>query len=345
MPLLQLILLGYTMMNDVKDIPLAVCDLSNSAASRDLVASYGATGVFAVGYVTGGEAEIVRLLDEGTIQAGIVIPATYAETLARGRQAQVAFYLDGSNPLIALTVLNSAELIASNQSAEIVRRRVSGLAGLSGGIDVRSSVWYNPDLAQANFIVPALIGMVIQNFMTQLVAGALVREREMGTLEQLIATPLCSLELILGKVIPYIGLALVTTVEILAVGLLWFHVPVKGNLLLLILYSLLFLAAMLGWAVLISAIARTDQQARIMNLFVMLPSMFLSGMFFPRSSMPPVLQRAGDLVPMTHFLTMIRAVVLKGVGIDMVVPQIIGLAAFGIVVVVLASRSIKHRIA
>jgi ABC-2 type transport system permease protein len=346
MPLLQLILLGYTSLNDIKDIPMAVCDLSHSAPSRDLVAAYRATDVFAISYTTGGESEIVKLLDEGKTQVGIVIPPDYAETLARRQKAQVAFYLDGANPVIALTALNSMQLIAQSKSTEIVQRFLGkGNPGrLTGGIDVRSKVWYNPNLTRANFIIPALIGMVMQSFMTQLVVGAIVREREVGTMEQLIATPLRGLELIVGKVTPYIGLAMLTALEILGAGLLWFKIPVKGSFLLLIQYCLFFLAAMLGWAVFVSAIAHTDQEARTLNLLIMLPSMYLSGMFFPRTSMPHVLQLIGNLIPLTHFLVMIRAVVLKGVGIDMVVPQIIGLIAFGIVSVWLAAMSFEHKI-
>jgi ABC-2 type transport system permease protein len=345
MPLLQLILMGYTTANDVKHVPLAVCDLSRTAASRDFVAGYRATDVFDVRYMDGSEREMARLLDDGQIEAGLIIPQDYADTLAAGRKAQVAFYLDGSNPIVALTALNSAELIAQSQSTEIMQRWLRNNAGLlRGGVDVRPAVWYNPNLTQANFIVPALVGMVIQNFMTQLVVGAIVREREKGTLEQLVATPLRSLELIVGKVIPYIGLALVAALEILAVGLTWFQVPVRGNLLLLIVYALFFLAAMLGWAVLISAVAHTDQEARTMNLLIMLPSMFLSGMFFPRSGMPRVLQLIGELVPMTHFLVMVRAVVLKGVGLVVVMPQVFALTAFAFVVIWLAARSFQRKI-
>lgn len=346
MPILQMILLGYTVLNDIKDIPMAICDLSRSAPSRDLIAAYRATDVFAISYVTGGESEIARLLDEGEIQVGMIIPRDYAETLSRRQKAQVAFYLDGSNPVVALTALNSVQFIAQSKSTEIVQRLLrNGNSAPAGGIDVRPKVWYNPNLTGANFTIPALIGMVMQSFMTQLVAGAIVREREMGTMEQLIATPLRGPELIVGKVAPYIGLALLTALEILAVGLFWFKVPVKGSFLLLILYCIFFMAAMLGWAVFVSAIARTDQEARTINLLIMLPSMFLSGMFFPRTSMPHVLQLIGNLVPLTHFLVMIRAVVLKGVGIDMVVPQIVGLAAFGIVSVWLAARSFEHKVA
>ena len=346
MPLLQLILLGYTIMNDIENIPMAICDLSRSALSRDFIAAYRATGVFAISYVTDSEREIARLLDEGEIQVGMIIPPDYAETLARRQEAPVAFYLDGSNPVLALTALNSAQSIAQSKSTEIVQRLLAKSNSTpAGGIDVRPKVWYNPNLTRANFIVPALIGLVMQSFMTHLVAGSIVREREMGTMEQLISTPLRGLELILGKVIPYIGLALLAALEILVAGLLWFKIPVRGSFPLLILYSLFFLATMLAWAVLVSAIARTDQEARMLNLLIMLPSMYLSGMFFPRTSMPRVLQFLGDLVPLTHFLVMIRAVVLKGVGIDMVVPQLVGLTAFGMVSIWLASMSFEHKVA
>jgi ABC-2 type transport system permease protein len=344
MPLMQMILMGYTVLSDIKNIPIAICDLSQSVASRDFVAAFRTTDVFDIRYAVSSEREVVHLLDEGEIRMGVVIPPGYAETLARGERVQVAFYLDGTDPMVGQVAMSSAELIAQSKSTEVVRRSL-GRALSGGGVEVRPRVWYNPDLTQANFTIPAMVGMVMQSFMTQLVVGAIVREREMGTMEQLIATPLRGLELMVGKITPYIGLAALTALEILVTGLFWFGVPIRGSFLLLILYCLFFLAAMLGWSVLISAVARTEQEARMMNLFIMLPSMFLSGMFFPRTSMPPVLQVAGDVVPLTHFLVMIRAVVLKGVGIDMVVPQIIGLTVFGVVSMLLAARSFRHKLA
>lgn len=347
LPLLQLILLGYTTMNDITNVPLAVCDLSRSAASRELISAFSTAQVFAITRDVASEDELARLLEGGQIKAGLVIPPDYADTLARRQKAQIAFYLDGSNPVIALTAVNSAELIAQSKSSEIVQRQLESYGGQRAGtvgLDVRPRVWYNPNLTRANFIVPALIGLVMQNFMTTLVAGAIVREREMGTMEQLIATPLRSLELILGKVLPYVGVALLAALEIMVIGLLWFRVPVKGSFLLLILYSLFFLVAMLSWAVLVSAVARTDQEARMMNALIVLPSLYLSGMFFPRASMPPVLQAIGNVVPLTHFLVMVRAVVLKGVGIGVVIPQITALAAFAAVAVWLATMSFKRKL-
>jgi ABC-2 type transport system permease protein len=343
MPLFQMILLGYTVLSDIKNIPIAICDLSQSVASRDFTAAFRTTDVFDVRYVVNSEREVVRALDEGEVRLGVVILPGYVETLARGERAQVAFYLDGSEPMVGQVAMSSAELIAQSKSIEVVQRSL-GKALSGGGVEVRPRVWYNPNLTQANFTVPAMVGMVMQMFMTQLTVGAIVREREVGTMEQLIATPLRGLELIVGKITPYIGLSVLTALEILAIGLFWFGVPVKGSFLLLILYSLFFLASMLGWAVLISAVAHTEQEARMMNLFIMLPSMFLSGQFFPRTSMPPVLQAAGEVVPLTHFLVMIRAVVLKGVGIDMVVPQIVGLTIFGVVSMWLAARSFRYKL-
>jgi len=346
LPLVTLILLGYTILSDITDIPMAISDLSRSTASRDLIAGFGTNDLFDIRHVTGGEDEMSSLMDRGEIQIGMIVPPDYAETLIRGGQAQIAIFLDGSNPIVALSALNAVQTIAQTKSIDVVKRSLGRSYGsLSAGLDVRPRVWYNPDLNRANFLIPALVGLVMQTFMTQLVAGAIVRERAQGTLEQLISTPLRSLELIVGKVIPYIGLALVTALEVLVVGLLWFDVEVKGSFLLLVLYSLAFLAATLAWAMLISAVARTDREARSLNMLLMLPSMMLSGMFFPTTSLPRALQLISNLIPLTHFLDMIRAVVLKGVGIDMVRPQIIGLVAFTIVATLAAARSFKTKIA
>ena len=346
LPLVTLILLGYTILSDITDIPMAISDLSRSTASRDLIAGFGTNDLFDIRHVTGGEDEMSSLMDRGEIQIGMIVPPDYAETLIRGGQAQIAIFLDGSNPIVALAALNAVQTIAQTKSIDVVKRSLGRSYGsLSAGLDVRPRVWYNPDLNRANFLIPALVGLVMQTFMTQLVAGAIVRERAQGTLEQLISTPLRSLELIVSKVIPYIGLALVTALEVLVVGLLWFDVEVKGSFSLLVLYSLIFLAATLAWAMLISAVARTDREARSLNMLLMLPSMMLSGMFFPTTSLPRALQLISNLIPLTHFLAMIRAVVLKGVGLDMVRPQIIGLGAFTIVATLAAARSFKTKIA
>ena len=345
MPLMTLILLGYTILSEISDIPFAIVDLNHSAESRDFVAAFGTSDLFDIRYVTGGEDEIIRLIEGGEIRVGMILPPDYADSLARGEKAQVAIFLDGSNPIIAITALNAVQATAFNESAAVVQRMFGGIARANaGGIDVRSRVWYNPNLRRANFLIPALVGLVMLTFMSQLVSTAIVRERSRGTLEQLITTPLRSLELIVGKVIPYIGLALFVALEVFVAGLIWFDVPMQGSFGLLLLYCLFFLAATLGWAMLISAIAHTEREATTLSLLIMLPSMFLSGMFFSRTMMSPALQFIGNLVPLTHFLVMIRAVVLKGVGIDLVIPEVLGLAAFGFVTTALAAMRFRTKI-
>ena len=345
MPLLTLILLGYTILSDITDIPFAIADLSHSVESRDFVAAFGTSDLFDIRHVIGGEDEIVSLIEEGAIRVGMILPPDYAESLARGEKAQVAIFLDGSNPIVAITALNAVQATVFSESAAIAQRTLGGGGRASaGGIDMRSRVWYNPDLRRANFLIPALVGLVMMTFMTQLVAGAIVRERAMGTMEQLITTPLRSLELIVGKVTPYTVLALVVALEVFVAGLIWFDVPMHGSFGLLLLYCLFFLAATLGWAMLISAIAHTEREARTLSLLIMLPSMFLSGMFFSRTMMPPVLQFIGNLVPLTHFLVMIRAVVLKGIGIELVMPEVFGLVAFGLVTMALAAMRFRTKL-
>jgi ABC-2 type transport system permease protein len=347
MPLMQLILLGYAATSDVRNVPLAVYDQSRTPQSRALVEAFVASGQFTLARVAASEDDLARMVDAGAVRAGLVIPPSYADDLLGGRSAQAAFVLDGSDPSVATSALSSARLIGQVQATEILQqamaRRGSG-ASLTQPVEVRTRVWYNPDMDSAYFMVPALIGLILQMQATLLTASAIVRERERGTIEQLIVTPIRPWELIVGKILPFALVALLITLEVLVIGTLWFGVPIRGSLLLLLGISCLFLVSALGIGLLISTVAQTQQEAFLLTFLTLLPSIFLSGFIYPIAAMPKVLQFFSTFIPLTYFLVVVRGIVLKGVGVPALTNQIIALTIFGAVLIVLASARFRKRL-
>lgn len=335
-PVVQLFLLGYTATTEVRNIPLAVIDRNRSADSRRLLDAYRAADYFRLAFDVDSEDQLRGLINRGEAGAGLIIPPEYSDQLRAGETARVSFLLDGSDPSVATTALSAAELIGQSVSTQLTveRLRAAGLGGaIAPGLEVRSQVWFNPDLVSAFFMVPALIGMILQLMTTMLTATAIVRERERGTIEQLIVTPIRSGELIVGKIAPYVLIALFNTLEVLAVGTLWFGVPVRGSLGLLFLLSGLFLTCSLGIGLFISTIAHTQQEAMMLTWFTLLPTIFLSGFFFPLAALPPILQAISHLIPLRYYLEIIRSILLKGVGAGSLTEEIIALAILGAITV------------
>jgi ABC-2 type transport system permease protein len=346
-PIIQMFLLGYTATSDVRNVPLAVIDQDRSPASRRLLDAYRAADYFLVAYDVDSEEELRVLIDGGQARAGLIIPPDYAERLEAGRTTSVAFILDGSDPNVASTSLAAAQLIGQSYSTGLIVERFTrqGLGGaVSLPVEVRARVWYNPDLVSAFFMVPALIGLILQVLTTMLTATAIVRERERGTIEQLIVTPIRSGELILGKIIPYVLIAFFDTLEILVIGTLWFKVPIRGSLGLLLALSALFLVSSLGIGLFISTIARTQQEAMMLAWFTMLPSMFLSGFIYPLAAMPSWLRAISYGVPLRYYLVIIRSVVLKGTGAGRLTGEIAGLAVLGTVMMGAAALRFRKRL-
>ena len=336
LPVVQLFLLGYTATTEVRNIPLAVIDRDRTADSRRLLDAYRAADYFRLAFDVDSEDQLRSLIDRGDAGAGLIIPQDFSDQLRAGGTARISFLLDGSDPSVATTALAAAELIGQSVSNRIrvERLQASGLgSAVSSGLEVRAQVWFNPDLVSAYFMVPALIGMILQLMTTMLTSTAIVRERERGTIEQLIVTPIRSGELIVGKIAPYVLIALFNTLEVLTVGTLWFGVPVRGSLALLLLLSGLFLTCSLGIGLFISTIAQTQQQAMMLTWFTLLPTVFLSGFFFPLAAMPPLLQAISRLIPLRYYLAIIRSILLKGVGAESLTEEIVALAILGAITV------------
>jgi ABC-2 type transport system permease protein len=342
MPILQLVLLGYANNTDIKNVPTVVFDQSNSAESRSLLDAFRATGYFSFNYIANSDADVNRLIDGGNVKAAILIPPTYDSDLVSGRTAQVSVLIDGSDPTIASAVLSAATLAGQAKGVSI-RAQQLALQGVASNmasaspIDVRTRVLYNPDLLGSYDIVPGLIAMILFQTATSLTALAIVRERERGTIEQLIVTPIRNWELILAKIIPYILVSFANTILILVVGTFLFGVPLRGSLLLLFALTGLYLLPTLGLGLLISTVAQTQQQAQLMTMPIMLPSFMLSGFIFPISSLPVVLQVIGNLLPLTYFIYIMRAIVIKGAGLDLILPQTFALVVFSIILLGMAA--------
>ena len=339
MPLLQLILMGFSASSDVRNVPLAVLDEDRSPAARDLLAAYRAADYFHVDYDVTSESEMRKLIDGGQAGAGLIIPPGYGNKIASGQTADVGFVIDGSDPSIAATGLAAAKQIAQAKSTALLITRAEQ-RGQSGAvqplIDMRTQVWYNPDLISAYSMVPAMIGMILLFLTIQLTAVAVVRERERGTMEQLAVTPLTSAELMIGKLAPFVVIALLNTVEIVIVGVLIFNVPINGSLVLLFALSALFLMTTLSIGLLISTIARTQREAQMNSMLITLPALFLSGFFFPIAAMPKLLQYISYAIPLRYFLIIARSIALKGVGADALVSEIVALIIFGVLITSLA---------
>jgi len=347
MPIIMLFLLGYAATNDVRNIPAAIFDQDRSVAARELIDAYRAADYFRFDFDVSSPEELQWLIDSGQARAGLIIPPDYGQRLTRHEPAQVAFVLDGSDPTIAATALSAATLIGQAKATAVLRATLE-TRGQSGSVEapveVRTQVWYNPDLVSTYFMIPALIGTILQYMAVLLTATAIVRERERGTIEQLIITPIRSWELVVGKLAPYALIAFFNLLEVLIIGTLWFKVPVNGDLGLLLALSALFLLSTLGIGLLISTIARTQFEAMLLAFLIQLPAIFLSGFFFPLAAMPPLLQALSYLVPLRYFLIIVRSIVIKGVGLEAVLGEVIALAIFGVVVMGIAARRFHKRL-
>lgn len=330
MPVMQLMLFGYAINTTVDHIPAVVADATMDGRSRDLVQAIQNTGYFdVVGTVE--HAGLARAaIDAGMARVAFIIPSDFGSELLAGRSGQVQILVDGSDPNIAQTALLTAEALARVRGIELLTRTTGRAPVLP--IELRPLVLYNPALQSVNFMIPGLIGVVMQTQAVMLTAFAIVRERERGTLEQLIVTPILPAELMAGKILPYVGIAFAQVGTALAVGTFWFGVPINGSLWLLLSLSLVFLIGALGMGLFISTISRNQSQAMQTAMFTMLPSFLISGFMFPRESMPWLVSILSYAIPLTYFLQILRGIILKGVPIEYLWGQVIPLTLFALLV-------------
>jgi ABC-2 type transport system permease protein len=345
LPIIQLVLYGY-LSNEVLRQPTVVWDQSNSEESRTLVTAFENTRYFSVRYRAQDLSDIEHRLDAGQAKVGLVIPPDYASLIRAGQPAQIMVVVDAADATSARVLLSVAGGVGSSLSRDVVVTQLErrGQRPPPQAIEVRTRAWYNPNLQSQLFIVPGVLGLVLQFTTTFLTIGTIVRERELGTFEQLVVTPIHPAELMLGKILPYIGLGYINLTFILLLAWAWFGVTVKGSLLLLYLMALAFFFSALGIGTLISTVSRTFAQAAQLAQIVLLPSILISGFLFPRESLPALLQWLGYAVPLTYFVTILRGILVKGVGLQYLYLQIIPLVVLGGIVFMLAFVRFQKKI-
>jgi len=343
-PIAMLFLLGFAITNDVRNIPLVVVDRDQSRQSRALLAAYGNSDYFVLDYYANNDADMRYLVDSNKARAAIIIPPGYGKDIVAGRVGTVAFIIDGSDPNVSGTALNAAILVGQAQGAKIIADRSMRPSQSQLPIDVRTQIWYNPDMVTSYYMIPALIGLILQFLTTMLTSTSIVRERERGTIEQLIVTPIRAWELVAGKMVPYVLIAFFDTVEILVAGILIFNIPINGNIIQLLVLCGLFLITTLGIGLLISTAANTQQEATLTTMFTLLPSIFLSGFMFPLAAMPTFLQAISYLIPLRYFLIISRGIVLKGTGPSVLLPEIIILGIFALLVMSITAIRFKKQL-
>ena len=336
-PVMQLLLFGFAIRQDVRNLPTVVYDASRTQESRELVQRFQATGNFRLRGEAGSYPEAIQRVDAGKARAAIVIPEDYARRLKRGRPAQIQVLVDATDPTASQSAIGAAQLVGQRVNLSIVQARAAGMARQIP-LDVRVRPLYNPALKSVLFIVPGIIGILLSNILIIITAISIVKEREHGTLEQLIVTPLTPTEIMIGKITPYLLVGLVQLTAVLVLGHFVFRVPIRGSVALIYGVSLLFIIASLALGLFISTLARAQAQAIQASAFFMLPNVLLSGFMFPREAMPPVAHEIGYLLPLTFFLQIMRGIILKGVGLRELWPQTLMLLGFAVASFVFAVR-------
>jgi ABC-2 type transport system permease protein len=336
-PVAMLFIFGWAINTDVKHVPTAVWDQSGSVEAQSLLEAFENTQYFDIRRRAGSRRELTRLIDSGQAKVGIVVPPDFGRQLAR-RAAEIQVIVDASDPQVATSAMNAASALGAQRSLEVLTQTVEGALLRRGAlpVDVRVRAWYNPDLVSAIFIVPGLIGALLMQTTVSVMAIAIVRERERGTLEALIVSPIRRWELLVGKIAPNLLVAYGQMTMALAVAHFVFDVPIRGSLPLLYALSAVFMWGTLGIGIFVSAASRTVPQAMQLSFLTFLPSIYLSGLLFPIEGMPAGAQVLAAIIPLTYYLRVVRGIVLKGIGLDYLWPQLIPLIAFGAVVFTLS---------
>jgi ABC transporter DrrB family efflux protein len=352
-PALQMTIFGFAIDVTIEHIPLVVLDLDGRQESRRLVDALVNTRTFDVIERVYGHDSFRGAIDAGRAKAGVLIPPDYSDDLLRGEQAHVQFLVDGSDSQVATTAMNTANLLITRlaiQRARAVGERAQmgparGRAGeLALPIEVRVRLLYNPDLESSHFFVPGLIAIILQLVLLFLTSFSIVRERELGSLEQLFVTPVSPAGLLLGKLAPYCLMAFGELLIVLVLMTTVFGVPIRGGILELIVASTLFIVTVLGLGLLISTIARTQLEALQMSFLIMLPSVLLSGFMFPRAEMPGIIYAFSFVLPVTYFIEILRGIILRGVALDALLPHIMGLSSCCLVILGLSLTRFRKQL-
>jgi ABC-2 type transport system permease protein len=350
-PILQLTVLGYAATTDVKDVPIVIVDADRSTESRELVSRFEASSNFKIAGMLGSTDEIDPWLERGTAWLALSIPPNYGIDVRNGTPVTLQVVADGSDSNSTNVALGYTRTLITGYTQDlIVVRSTNPAGGRQAGQQLRPlvtgeiRVWFNPELESRYFMIPGIFALLLLVITTNLSAMAIVREREVGTLEQLNVTPIARWELIVGKLLPYALVGMIDVVLVLLVAIFWFEVPLRGSVTLLFIMSAVYLLTTLGLGLFVSTISNTQQQAMMTTtFFFMLPMIYLSGFIFPIENMPAWIQPVTYLIPLRYFLVILRGLFLKGVGLETFWPQALALLGWGLGILALATlRSSKR---
>ena len=315
-PVLQLTFLGFAASLDVKNISMAICDLDKSAESRSFIQTFSNSGYFTIEYATEDYRSIQKYVDDNKVTMALIIPPKFGDKVLRREQATVQVILDGSEGSTAAITMGYINQVIVRSSTQILTEVLGGRVP-TGQVEAQIRAWYNPSLKSRNFMVPGVLVLILLITTTNLTAMAIVKEKEVGTLEQIMVTPIRSYELILGKLVPFTIVGMINVCVVIAAMVFGFDIPIKGSILLLLGLSGIFLLTTLGVGLFVSTISRTQQQAMMTTIFfVVMPMMYISGFVFPIENMPKPLQILSLGIPMRYYLIIIRSIILKGVGLS-----------------------------
>ena len=345
LPLVELLLFAYAIHLTVEHLPTVVADMSKDPQSRALVSALVESNYFDIKEYVASQADVIQAIDAGTAKAGVVIPSGFAQAISRG-DAQALVLLDGSDSFSVNSGYSAAVSVAQSHALDLAREKTRRL-----GVDIETTpittstrVLYNPNLKDLIFIMPGLVAIILQMMSVLTTAQSVVREYELGTIEQLLVTPARPLEMVIGKLVPNLLLMLLILAITTLAGVFWFQVPFRGDAWLYAWLSLLFLASGLGLGLLISAMTRTQREAQQFTILLSMVSMLLTGFIYPRSPMPALPRLVGNLLPVTYYIRIARGIITKGIGLEFMWSDVIALAVYGVVIMGLAAKLTKKRL-
>ncbi len=348
-PVVQLAILGYAATTDVRNVPIVVVDADRSPGSQHLISRFSGSGIFNIVDVVSDSRAVDKYLETGDAWMALTIPPHYGENVTAGRSSTLQVVADGSDASSTNIAMGYATNLIAGYTQELVEQRARGggmATGGGGGIEPRVRVWFNPALESRYFMLPGIFALLLLVVTSNLSSMAIVREREIGTLEQLNVTPLGRLELIIGKLLPYGIIGLIDVMIVLLVIVFWFEVPLRGSFWLLFGMSLVYLLTTLGLGLFTSTISHTQQQAMMTStFFFLIPMMYLSGFVFPIENMPAIIQPITYLIPLRYFVVILRGIFLKGVGLETLWPQALALFGWGVAILTLAYMRSSKRLA
>lgn len=345
LPLIQLLIFGYAISMNVRHIPLSVSDMSLDAASRSYLNAMQSSGYFDIVAWESSQDGVMRDIAEERARTGLVIPPNFAAHTARG-DATAMFLVDGSDLFTSQSAFAAANVIAQQHAVSLLTDELarSGQVLNTSVLDTHVNILYNPDMKDLWFIIPGLIALILQTQTIVLTANAVVREREMGTIEQILVTPIRPVELMIGKMLPNAGIALVNMLTVVVIGVYWFHVPFAGNFWLFLGLSLIYIAAGLGLGLMISSVSENQRQTQQLTIMFTMVGQVLGGFIFPRYAMPAIIRAVGNIFPLTYFVPISRGIISKGIGFQFLAGQIAALVIYILVILFIAGRAFRQRL-